>query len=65
MFKALDGLKEIRGWNQNTEYSNALSDGSGVMKDVIDGKGQLAELKKAMGVLEKLDSPEAEMLKVG
>ncbi|KAF1764486.1 hypothetical protein GCK72_004434 [Caenorhabditis remanei] len=63
VFKALDGLNEIRGWSQNTDYSKALSDGSGVMNGVIGVKGYLSELKKSVESLEQLDSPEAKMLK--
>ncbi|EFO83295.1 hypothetical protein CRE_13566 [Caenorhabditis remanei] len=63
VFKALDGLKEIRGWSQNTDFSKALSDGSDVMNGVIGVKGYLSELKKSVESLEQLDSPEAKMLK--
>ncbi|EFO83276.1 hypothetical protein CRE_13567 [Caenorhabditis remanei] len=64
VFKALDGLKEIRGWSQNTDFSKALSDGSDVMNGVIGVKGYLSELKKSVESLEQLDSPEAKILKV-
>ncbi|KAF1764487.1 hypothetical protein GCK72_004435 [Caenorhabditis remanei] len=63
VFKALDGLKEIRGWNQSTDFLKALSDGSDVMNGVIGVKGYLSELKKSVESLEQLDSPEAKMLK--
>ncbi|KAF1771244.1 hypothetical protein GCK72_003070 [Caenorhabditis remanei] len=63
VFEAIDGLKQFRGWKDDTTYSKTLTDGLTVVKKVADIKSGLDNMKTSIKELSELKTPETDALK--
>ncbi|KAF1771247.1 hypothetical protein GCK72_003073 [Caenorhabditis remanei] len=63
VIKAIEGLKRIRNWKQDSKYSKTLMDGFNVVQKVVGIKDGLNEMKRSIEGLVDLKTPETDALK--